>query len=81
MCTIAVLAVSACNTTGARDDGNWKCSADGLVNSQYDGSDYAMIHLAGYSKGGNYKVTKNPEGTEAKGRTRHGTPFTCVKTE
>jgi hypothetical protein len=50
-----------------------------MVNSYYYGSDTAMIHLQGYSSGGNYKVAKNAQGTEATGTTANGTPFTCVK--
>jgi hypothetical protein len=69
--------VSGCATTG--DGGSWKCSAQGLVNSLYTGSDSAMIQLQGFSSGGNYKVTKNAQGTEATGTTANGTPFTCAK--
>jgi len=76
---VAALALGGCATTG--DGANWKCVATGLVNATYDGSDSAMIHLQGYSSGGYYQVTKNAEGTEAKGITKNGTPFTCVKSK
>lgn len=74
---MAVAAVSGCATTG--DGASWKCSAQGLANSHYTGSDIAMIHLQGFSTGGSYKVTKNTQGTEATGVTANGTPFKCVK--
>ena len=72
-------AIAGCATTG--DGSNWKCSAKGLVNSYYVGLDTAMIHLEGFSSGGNYKVTKNAPGTEATGTTANGTPFMCVKSQ
>jgi len=74
---MAVAAVSGCATTG--DGASWKCSAQGLANSHYTGSDIAMIHLQGFSTGGSYKVTQNAQGTEATGVTANGTPFKCVK--
>jgi len=74
---LAIAAVSGCATTG--DGASWKCSAQGLVNSHYTGSDSAMIHLQGFTSGGSYKVTKNSQGTEATGTTANGTPFKCVK--
>lgn len=74
---MAVAAVSGCTTTG--DGASWKCSAQGLANSHYTGSDIAMIHLQGFSTGGSYKVTQNAQGTEATGVTANGTPFKCVK--
>jgi len=74
---MAVAAVSGCATTG--DGASWKCSAQGLANSHYTGSDIAMIHLEGFSTGGSYKVTQNAQGTEATGVTANGTPFKCVK--
>lgn len=70
-------ASAGCATTG--DGSSWKCSANGLVSSYYTGSDKAMIHLEGFSSGGNYLVTKNAQGTEATGNTANGTPFTCTK--
>lgn len=76
---LAASTLAGCATTG--DGASWKCSANGLVNSGYDGSDWAMIHLQGYPNGGNYKVTKNAQGTEAKGTTKDGTPFTCEKSK
>ena len=74
---LAIATVSGCASTG--DGTSWKCSAQGLVNSYYTGSDSAMIHLQGFSSGGNYKVTKNDQGTEATGTTANGTSFKCVK--
>ena len=74
---MAVAAVSGCATTG--DGASWKCSAQGLANSHYTGSDIAMIHLQGFSTGGSYKVTQNAQGTEATGVTANGTPSKCVK--
>jgi hypothetical protein len=76
---LAMAAFSGCAATG--DDATWKCSAQGLLNSYYVGSDNAMIHLQGFSSGGNYKVSKNAQGTEATGTTANGTPFKCVKTK
>jgi hypothetical protein len=66
-----------CATGG--DNAAWKCSAKGLVNSSYNDSNMAMIHLQGYGGGNNYKVEKNAAGTEAKGVTADGTPFTCTR--
>lgn len=76
---LATIAISGCATTG--DGASWKCSAQGMVNSYYAGSDTAMIHLTGFPSGGTYKVTKNAQGTEATGTTGNGTPFTCVKSQ
>ena len=76
---LIAIAIAGCATTG--DGASWKCSAKGLVNSYYTGSDSAMIHLQAYSSGGHYTVTKNAQGTEAKGTTANGTPFTCVKSK
>ncbi len=76
---LAIAAVSGCATTG--DGANWKCSAQGLVNSYYSGSGSAMIHLQGFSSGGNYSVTKNALGTEATGTTANGTSFVCVQSK
>jgi hypothetical protein len=74
---LTIATISGCATTG--DGASWRCSAQGLVNSYYTGSDSAMIHLQGFPSGGNYKVTKNAQDTEASGTTANGTPFTCVK--
>lgn len=75
---IAVIGwVTGCATSGAGS--GWTCTAQGLVNSYYTGSETAMIHLQGYSSGGTYKVTKNAQGTEATGSTADGTPFKCLK--
>jgi hypothetical protein len=76
---LAIATVSGCATTG--DGSSWKCSAQGLVNSYYTGTDSAMIHLQGVSYGGSYNVTKNTQGTEATGTTANGTPFKCVKSQ
>ncbi len=76
---LTIAAISGCATTG--DGANWKCSAQGLVNSYYTGSDSAMIHLQGFASGGNYNVIKNAQGTEATGTTANGTPFACVKSK
>ena len=72
-----VATLAGCATGG--DGAAWKCSANGLVNSNYTGSSMAMIHLQGYGSGGSYKVEKNASGTEAKGATVDGTPFTCMR--
>lgn len=77
LAVIAIATVTGCASTG--DGGSWKCSAQGLVNYSYNGSESAMIQLQGFSSGGYYKVTKNAQGTEATGTTANGTPFTCVK--
>jgi hypothetical protein len=69
--------LTGCATGG--DGATWKCSAKGLINSNYNGLSMAMIHLQGYGSGGSYKVDKNAAGTEAKGVTADGTPFACVK--
>jgi len=66
-----------CATTG--DSASWSCSAEGLADSYYDGSNYAKIHLRGYARGGTYEVVKNAEGTRATGTTANGTPFSCTK--
>lgn len=66
-----------CGTTG--DGAQWKCTAPGLVNAHYTGSDHAMVQLQGFSSGSSYKVTKNADGTQAQGTTGNGTPFTCTK--
>lgn len=75
--TLAVVFASGCATSGA--DAGWTCSAQGLVNSYYTGSDTAMIHLQAYSSGGSYQVKKNAQGNEATGTTADGTSFKCVK--
>lgn len=75
--TLLGATLAGCATGG--DGAAWKCSAKGLVNSNYNGSSMAMIHLQGYSSGGSYKVEKNAAGTEAKGVTADGTPFLCAK--
>lgn len=76
---LVMIAISGCATTG--DGAVWKCSAKGIVNSYYTGSETAMIHLQGFPSGGTYKVTKNDQGTEATGTTGNGTPFACVKSQ
>jgi hypothetical protein len=49
------------------------------VNSRYTGGDTALIHLQGFSSGGNYPVTKSADGNVATGTTANGTAFQCVK--
>lgn len=77
--TVAIISlfIAGCATTG--DGVKWKCTANNIVNFQYNGSDYAMIHLSGYDYGNRYKVEKNAKGTEARGTTTDGTPFVCSK--
>ena len=75
---VAPLFISGCVTTGGE---KWTCTGERMINSYYTGSDKAMIHLEGYSRGGNYDVTKNAEGTQATGTTRDGTAFTCTKAQ
>ncbi len=77
LCGVVLAVMTGCATTG--DGGRWTCAADGMQSGSYDGSEYANIHLRGYSYGGRYKVEKNADGTEAKGTTRDGTPFVCKK--
>ncbi len=72
-----VALVSGCNTSTVRNGSSWSCNAEGLVNSNYDGSSRAYIHLQGYGSGGSYQVTLNESETEATGTTKDGTPFTC----
>lgn len=56
----------------------WKCDANGLADSQYDGSANAYIRLSRYGRGSHYPVTLNADRTEAAGVTGDGTPFKCV---
>lgn len=72
-----VVVLSACASPGA--GASWACSASGLVNSRYTGGDTALIHLQGFSSGGNYPVTKSADGNVATGTTANGTAFQCVK--
>jgi hypothetical protein len=72
-----VVTLAGCATGG--DSAAWKCDAKGLINSNYNGSTMAMIHLQGFAMGDSYKVEKNAAGTEAKGVTANGTPFSCVR--
>ncbi len=67
------------NLGGAQESAAWKCTADGLVTFRYTGGDWAYIHLQAFSTGGNYKVTLNELGNEAKGMTANRTPFVCTK--
>lgn len=71
------LGMAGCLTTGGA--ANWTCSAAGMISGGYSGGDYANIHLQGYSTGGSYRVKLNDQKTEAKGETKNGTPFTCIK--
>lgn len=73
----AVVVLSGCVSTG--DGSKWTCSAEGLVNSNFTGGDFAMIQLQGFASGGSYKVVKNAAATEAKGTTANGAPFVCKK--
>jgi hypothetical protein len=50
----AVVVLSGCVSTG--DGSKWTCSAEGLVNSNFTGGDFAMIQLQGFASGGSYKV-------------------------
>ena len=80
MWLVSVLAVgllSACASPGSGS--SWGCTASGLVNSHYTGGDSALIHLQGFSSGGNYAVTKSADGNVATGTTANGTAFQCVK--
>ena len=70
-------ALSACASPG--ESAAWVCSASGLVNSHYTGGSTALIHLQGFSSGGNYPVTKSADGNVATGTTGNGTAFQCVK--
>lgn len=72
-----VVGLSACAAPGSGQP--WECTASGLVNSHYTGGDSALIHLQGFSSGGNYAVTKSADGNVATGTTANGTAFQCVK--
>lgn len=74
---VLALVAASCATTGASS--SWKCSANGLADSSYSGSDYAYVRLQQYSAGGSYKVILNEQKNEARGITKDGTPFTCTK--
>ena len=76
LCALAA-ALGACASTGVSSA--WACSASGLVNSHYTGGDTALIHLQGFSSGGNYPVTKSADGNVATGTTANGTAFQCAK--
>ena len=56
----------------------WTCTAEGLAEFRYDGSDWARIRLAAYSSGGSYKVSKDKTGDIATGVTADRTPFVCT---
>lgn len=73
---LSALVVGCAATPGA---GSWQCAANGLVNAHYTGGASAMIHLQGFSSGGQYPVKMNEQGTEASGTTANGTPFVCKK--
>ena len=56
----------------------WVCTVPShaqLISFYYTGGDWAQIHIAPYSSGGSYKVTK-VDGV-ATGTTANGTEFTC----
>ena len=74
--SVAVI-VAGCATPG--DGTVWGCAAKDLVSARYDGSEHALIQLAGYSSGTSYKVTLNDARTEATGTAGNGTPFKCIK--
>jgi hypothetical protein len=74
---LLAIGLAGCQTSGGGPA--WSCTANGLINANYNGSDYAQIHLQGYSTGGSYKVTLNEQRTEATGTTANGTPFKCMK--
>lgn len=80
---LAVVAVSAaftgCVAGNDKDGAAWICEAKGMVSSNYDGSNYAYVHLQGYSQGARYKIQLNEGMTEATGKTGNGTPFSCSK--
>lgn len=76
---VITLLLSGCMTNGGtKDVDNWTCDAKGIVNYRYDGSDYAYIHLSGYTKGNRYKVTKSADGNYSEGKTGDGTRFSCL---
>lgn len=77
--TVVLVAAALAGCAATPGSGSWQCSADGLVNAHYTGGDSAMIHLQGFSSGGQYPVKKNGQGTEASGTTANGTPFVCKK--
>ena len=56
----------------------WTCTAEGLAEFRYDGSDWARIRLVAYSSGGSYKVSKDKTGDIATGVTADRTPFVCT---
>jgi hypothetical protein len=74
---LAAIAVAGCATSS--DGGKWTCAALGILNSSYDGSDFAFIHLQGFAAGHSYQVVKNRQGDEATGTTQNGTPFVCER--
>lgn len=75
---LALLLVLTGPTLTSAQASQWTCAAAGLKSFRYDGGDKAMIHLAAYSYGGEYPVTKVSE-TEVQGKTQDGTSFTCTK--
>ena len=79
LATPLVLCFWAIASQSVAADETWTCKADGLREFRYDGSGWAYIHLNGYQAGGNYQVKVNEERTEATGKTKDGTQFTCLK--
>lgn len=75
---IAIGMISGFGMTVPAAAENWVCSAKNLVNYQYTGGSRAMIHLSPYNSGGSYKVTKVSD-AKVTGKTKDGTPFTCIK--
>ncbi len=60
-------------------DETWTCKAEGIREFRYDGSGWAYIHLNAYQTGGSYQVKLNEDRTEATGKTKDGSAFTCVR--
>jgi len=77
--SVAALAFTLVGCNSNPSSPAWRCEASGIVNSHYTGGEFAMIHLSGFSSGGQYKVQLNADKTAASGTTANGTPFTCFK--
>ena len=74
----SIMAAGSVAWSGIAEAAGWKCSAAKLKNYSYSGGSTAMIHLSPYSSGGRYPVKKVSTNKVA-GKTKDGTPFTCVK--
>lgn len=60
-------------------DKKWTCAVPShvqLISAHYTGGKWASIHIAPFSSGGSYQVTR--EGDVAKGVTANGTEFVCT---